>query len=102
MQMMGWSAEQPIKSIIEYFNFDFEVARPPEEVSFYNMFERGEDFFIADGRGVWSMYEDLYKPLEAKTLMGKLVKKIKYNADSVEVQTSDGWSYQAVYASLYI
>ena len=98
MQMMGWSAEQPIKSVIEYFNFDFEFARPPEVVSFHNMFERGEDFFIADGRGVWSMYEDLYKPLEAKTLLGKLVTKIKYNADSVEVQTSDGWSYQADYA----
>ena len=98
MQRMGWSAEQPIKSVIEYFNIDFEFARPPEVVSFYNMLERGEDFFISDGRGIWSMYEDLYKPLEAKTLLGKLVKKIKYNADSVEVQTSDGWSYQADYA----
>ena len=98
MQRMGWSAEQPIKSVIEYFNIDFEFARPPEVVSFYNMLERGEDFFISDGRGIWSMYEDLYKPLEAKTLLGKLVTKIKYNADSVEVQTSDGWSYQADYA----
>ena len=87
MQMMGWSAEQPIKSVIEYFNFDFEFARSPEVVPFHNMFERGEDFFIADRRGVWSMYEDLYKPLEARTLLGKLVTKIKYNADSVEVQT---------------
>ena len=98
MKRMGWSAEQLIESVIEYFNIDFEFARPPEEVSFYNMLERGEDFFISDGRGIWSMYEDLYKPLEAKTLLGKLVKKIKYNADSVEVQTSDGWSYQADYA----
>ena len=98
MQMMGWSAEQPMKSVIEYFNFDFQFAKSPEVVSFHNMFERGEDFFIADRRGVWSMYEDLYKPLEAKTLLGKLVTKIKYNADSVEVQTSDGWSYQADYA----
>ena len=76
MKRMGWSAEQPIESVIEYFNIDFEFARPPEEVSFYNMLERGEDFFISDGRGIWSMYEDLYKPLEAKTLLGKLITKI--------------------------
>ena len=32
MQMMGWSAEQPIKSVIEYFNLDFQFAKSPEEV----------------------------------------------------------------------
>ena len=89
---MEWKGKRPVERAIEYFSLDFEFSKPPEEFAFYNMFERGQDFFVTDERGVWPLYEDLYKPLETKTLLGKAVTKIKITADLVEVQTSDGWS----------
>ena len=98
LQLMGWEGKRAIERAIEYFELDYEFAKPPEEVSFYNLFVPGEEFLVTDERGVWSMFEDLYKPLEKKTLLGKTVTKIKLNPDSVEAQTSDGWSYQADYA----
>ncbi|PFX17977.1 Polyamine oxidase [Stylophora pistillata] len=97
-QLMGWKGKRPVERAIEYLNVDFEYAKPPEEFSFYNLFERGKDFFVTDERGLWALYEDLYKPLQKNTLLGKTVTKITLNPDSVEAQTSDGWSYQADYA----
>jgi len=99
LQLMGWKAvKQPIRKVVEYFNFDFEFAKRPELVSFYKMFERGEDFFVADQRGVWFMYEDLYKPLTNRILLQKAVTEIKYSVTSVEVTTSDGDKFAADYA----
>ena len=100
LQLMGWKAgKQPIRKVVEYFNFDFEYAKRPELVSFYMLSgERGEDFFVTDQRGVWFMYEDLYKPLTNRILLGKSVTEIKYSATSVEVTTSDGDKFAADYA----
>ena len=98
LQLMGWKDTRPIEKVVEYFNFDFEFAKRPELVSFYQMFERGEEFFVSDQRGFWSMYEDLYKPLTNQILLGKTVTEIKYSATSVEVSTSDGEKFAADYA----
>ena len=98
LQLMGWKGKRPIERAIEYFELDYEFAKPPEEVSFYSLFVSGEEFLVTDERGVWSMFEDLSKPLEKKTMLGKTVTKIKLNPDSIEAQTSDGWSYLADYA----
>ena len=100
LQLMGWKAgKQPIRKVVEYFNFDFEFSKRPELVSFYMLFgERGEDFFVTDQRGVWFMYEDLYKPLTNRILLGKTVTEIKYSATSVEVTTSDSDRFAADYA----
>ena len=98
VQLMGWKSKRPIQKVIEYFNMDFEYSKRPELVSFYQLFERGEDFFVTDQRGLWSMYEDLYKPLTNRILLGKTVAEIKYSASSVEVTTSDGDKFAADYA----
>ena len=98
VQLMGWKTKRPIEKVIEYFNMDFEYAKRPELVSFYQLFERGEDFFVTDQRGLWSMYEDLYKPLTNRILLSKTVTEIKYSATSVEVTTSDGDKFAAEYA----
>ena len=68
-QLMGWKGKRPIERAIEYLNVDFEYAKPPEEFSFYNLFERGKDFFVTDERGLWTLYELInwklqYPPLE--------------------------------------
>ena len=98
VQLMGWKTKRPIEKVIEYFNMDFEYSKRPELVSFYQLFERGEDFFVTDQRGLWSMYEDLYKPLTNRILLSKTVSEIKYSATSVEVTTSDGDKFSAEYA----
>ena len=98
VQLMGWKSKRPIEKVIEYFNMDFEHSKRPELVSFYQLFERGEDFFVTDQRGVWSMYEELYKPLTNRILLSKTVREIKYSATSVEVTTSDGDKFAAEYA----
>ena len=98
VQLLGWKSKRPIEKVIEYFNMDFEYAKRPELVSFYQLFERGEDFFVTDQRGLWSMYEDLYKPLTNRILLSKTVTEIKYSATSVEVTTSDGDKFAAEYA----
>ena len=98
LQLMGWKDERPIEKVVEYLNFDFEFGRRPELVSFYHMFEVGEEVFIADQRGIWSLYEDLYKPLTDRILLNKAVKKIKYSNTGVEVSTRDGEKFTADYA----
>ena len=99
LQLMGWKAgKQPIRKVVEYFKLDFEFAKRPELVSFYQLFELGEEFFVSDQRGLWSMYEDLYKPLTNRILLGKTVAEIKYSATSVEVTTSDGDKFAVDYA----
>jgi len=99
LQLMGWKAgTRPIRKVVEYFNFDFEIAKRPGLVSFYQMFERGEDFFVSDQRGLWFMYEDLYKPLTNRVLLNKTVTEIKYSDTSVEVTTSNGDKFAADYA----
>ena len=98
LQLMGWKDERPIDKVIEYFNFDFEFGRRPELVSFYQMFETGKEVFIADQRSVWSMYDDLYKPLANQIILNKTVMEIKYSTTEVEVSTSDGEKFTADYA----
>ena len=98
LQLMGWKDERPIDQVVEYLKFDYEFGKRPELVSFYQMFEGGEEVFIADQRGIWSMYEDLYKPLTNRILLNKTVTEIKYSTTGVEVFTSDGKKFSADYA----
>ena len=98
VQLMGWKSKRPIEKVIEYFSVDFEHAKRPELVSFNKLSKQGEDFFVADQRGIWSMYEGLYKPLTNRIVLSKTVTEIKYSATSVEVTTSDGDKFGAEYA----
>ena len=96
---MGWKVgKQPIRKVVEYFNFDYEYAKRPELVSFFQLAEGGDEFFVSDQRGLWSMFEDLYQPLTNRTLLGKTVTEIKYSDTSVEVTTSAGDKVIADYA----
>ena len=99
LQLMGWKDEkQPIRKVVEYFNFDFEYGKRPELTSFFQLSEAGDEFFVSDQRGFWSIFEDLYLPLTNRILLGKTVKEIKCSATSVEVTTSDGDKFSADYA----
>ncbi|PFX17976.1 Polyamine oxidase [Stylophora pistillata] len=92
LQLMGWKGKRPIERAIEYFELDYEFAKPPEEVSFYSLFVSGEEFLVPDERGVWSMFEDLSKPLEKKTISGVLAKDLV----TLEPALPD-WKKEAIY-----
>ena len=98
LQLMGWNSTRPIDKVLEYFRFDFEHAKQPELVSFHQLFSRGEDFFVSDQRGLWSLYEDLYKPVIERILLRETVERIKYSDDSVEVHTKTNETFVADYA----
>ena len=58
----------------------------------------GEDTFINDQRGVWSLYRDFYSNFPDKILVNQTVTRIKYGDESVEVTTAEGIIYAAEYA----
>ena len=98
LQLMGWNSNQPIEKVLEYFRLDFEHAKQPDLVSFYQLFSRGKDFFFSDPKGLWSLYEDLYKPVIDRILLRKTVEKVKYSEQSVEVYTKNNEALTADYA----
>jgi len=99
LQLMGCKTEkQPIRKVVEYFNFDFEYGKRPELTSFFQLSEGGDEFFVSDQRGFWSMFEDIYQPLTDRILLGITVTEIKYSDTSFEVTTSNGDKVIADYA----
>ena len=98
LQLMGWNSNQPIEKVLEYFRLDFEHAKQPDLVSFYQLFSRGKDFFFSDDNGLWSLYEDLYKPVIDRILLRKTVEKVKYYGHAVEVYTKNNEVFSADYA----
>lgn len=97
LQLIGWKSNRPIEKVLEYFRLDFEHAKPPDLVSFYQLFSKGKDFFVSDPRGLWSLYKDLYKPLMDRILLRETVEKIKYSDDSVEIHTKNNDIFVADY-----
>ena len=98
LQLMGWRSDKPIEKALEYFAFDFEHAKPLELVSYYQLFTRGQDFFVTDQRGLWSLYENLYKPVNERVLFQRTVERIKYSDHSVVIQTENKETFVADYA----
>ena len=98
LQLMGWESRRPIEKVLEYFKLDFEHAKQPELVPLYQLFNRGKDFFVSDTRGLWSLFEDLYKPLMRHVLMQRTVQNITYSANSVEVHTESNETFVSNYA----
>ena len=97
LQLIGWKSNRPIEKVLEYFRLDFEHAKPPDLVSFYQLFSKGKDFFVSDPRGLWSLYKDLYKPMMDRILLRETVEKIKYSDDSVEIHTKNNDIFVADY-----
>jgi len=98
LQFMGWKSEEAIEKVLEYFKLDFEHAKQPELVSFYQLFNRGQDFFVSDKRGLWSMFENPYKPLKQQILLQKVVDKVTYSDNLVEVHTKNNETFVSDYA----
>ena len=98
LKKLGWISDTPLKKLLSWYDIDFEYGVGEDEVSLNNMRAEGEDIFISDQRGVWSLYRDFYSSFSGKILMNQTVTRIKYSDESVEVTTAEGIVFAAEYA----
>ena len=97
LQMLGWRSNTPLKKTLSWFDINFEYAEDEEKVSLNNVGTLGEDLFITDQRGIWTLFSDFYSDFTDKILLNKTVSKIKYDNNGVEVTTAGGDTFTADY-----
>ena len=98
LEKLGWISDTPLKKLLSWNYIDFEYGVGEKVASLNNMDAAGEDTFITDQRGVWSLYRDFYSNFPEKILVNQTVTRIKYSDQSVEVTTAEGIIYAAEYA----
>ena len=98
LKKLGWRSDTPLKKLLSWSDINFQYGVGEEEASLNNMGAAGEDTFINDQRGVWSLYRDFYSNFPDKILVNQTVTRIKYGDESVEVTTAEGVIYAAEYA----
>ena len=98
LKLLGWRSDNPMKRTFSWFDIDFEYGDDEGVTSLNNMGFPGEDFFVTDQRGYWTIFTDFYKNFQDKILLNKVVKRIQYSDDGVTVVTSEGDVFTADYA----
>lgn len=98
LKMRGWRSDSPVKRTFSWFDIDFEYGGDETVTSLNNMGFPGEDFFITDQRGYWTLFSDFYIRFREKILLNKPVTKICYSDNSVTATTADGDEFIADYA----
>ena len=98
LKLLGWRSDTTMKRTFSWFDIDFEYGGDEDETSLNNMGFPGEDFFITDQRGYWTIFTGFYKSFEEKILLKKPVSKIIYSEEGVTVVTADGERFSADYA----
>lgn len=91
----GWENITTLANIIEYFHIDFTCSREPDTVSFCQLVNREDDFFVADSRGLSVLFQPLYKAFIDKIELGRIVNAITHNDKGVRVHTTNGQSFLA-------
>lgn len=98
LKLLGWRSDTPMKRTFSWFDIDFEYGDDEDKTSLNNMGFPGEDFFVTDQRGYWTLFSDFYKDFQDQILLNKVVKKIQYSDNGVAVVTSGGEVFTADYA----
>ena len=98
LKLLGWRSDNPMKRTFSWFDIDFEYGDNEDVTSLNNMGFPGEDFFITDQRGYWTIFSGFYKKFRDQILLNKVVRKIQYSDDGVTVVTSGGEVFTADYA----
>ena len=97
LQMLGWTSDTPLKKVLSWLDIDFEYGENERVTSLNNLGPPGEDFFITDQRGIWTLFSDFYSRFKEKILLNKTVVQVKYYNNGVEVTTADGDTFSADY-----
>ncbi|XP_068722900.1 uncharacterized protein [Montipora capricornis] len=98
LETLGWRSDTPLEKVLSWSDIDFQYGVSEKETSLNNMGTAGEDSFVTDQRGVWSLFRDFYSSFPEKILLNQTVIKIKYGEESVEVTTDEGITYVGDYA----
>ena len=98
LDILGWRSDTPLKKVLSWFDIDFEYGDNEYVTSLNNMGPPGEDLFITDQTGIWTLFSDFYSTFGDKILLNKTVSKIKYDSNGVEVTTAGGETFTADYA----
>ncbi|KAJ7370289.1 hypothetical protein OS493_033369 [Desmophyllum pertusum] len=97
LKLLGWVSNTPMKKTLSWFDIDFEYGGNADVTSLNNMGFPGEDFFITDQRGYWTLFSDFYKSFQDKILLNKTVSQISYSDEGVTVVTTGGEIFTADY-----
>ncbi|XP_015767260.1 PREDICTED: polyamine oxidase-like isoform X4 [Acropora digitifera] len=98
LEKLGWISDTPLKKLLSWNTINFEYGVSERETSLNNMAPGGEDLFITDQRGLWTLFRDFYSKFARKIVLNQTVTRIKYSDESVEVTTAEGIVYAAEYA----
>ena len=98
LKILGWRSNTPLKKTLAWFDIDFEYGESDQKVSLNNMGSLGDDLFITDQRGIWTLFSDFYSSFADKILLNKTVTTIEYDDNGVEVATAGGEIFTADYA----
>ena len=98
LKILGWRSNTPLKKTLAWFEIDFEYGESDQKVSLNNMGSLGDDLFITDQRGIWTLFSDFYSSFADKILLNKTVTTIEYDDNGVEVATAGGETFTADYA----
>lgn len=98
LEMLGWRSDTTLKKALSWFGINFEYGVGEEKTSLNNMATLGDDLFITDQRGMWTLFSNFYSTFQEKILLNKTVSQIKYNNEVVVVTTTEGETFTADYA----
>ena len=98
---IGWLADTPLKSAVEWNYYDYEYATSTKEVSTKQFAETSGsdiDSVVTDQRGYATVIQYLAKNFTDKVKTGHVVQRINYTSNGVEIQTKNGSTFKAKYA----
>ena len=107
---VGWRPANPEQSVVEYLEYDFETAVPPEHVSARVLLNTdgaiqsvtGQQFFVTDPRGYAYIVERLAGEFlvqnDPRLKLNRRVRTIRWSDSSVKVNTDGGETFIADYA----
>ena len=98
---VGWLADSPLKSAMEWYYYDYEYATSARTTSTRISSQTAgseEDSIVTDKRGYATIIQYLAQNVTDRIKTNHAVHNIKYSTDGVEVETSNGSIFKAKYA----
>ncbi|XP_019639173.1 PREDICTED: polyamine oxidase-like [Branchiostoma belcheri] len=111
LKLGGWKPKTPIEKAIEYFDYEFEYADPPEVTSLNNTGRNSEDFtdeeyFLTDQRGfghiVDRLSSEFLSPNDTRRQLNKVVQTVNWTDAGVTITTVDGSTYRGEYGLMTV
>ena len=110
LRLGDWKPSGGVDYAVEFFEFDFEYAEPPDSTSLMSSLggdpstHVDEEYFVIDQRGFFSTVEEWisseFTLQDERIRYNRTVTEIAYGSNGVNVTCGDGSTYDADYAIL--